>query len=114
VAWSQRPHAIVDFALCIEFVGGEFARYAEELYAEELSAISSRRNADDLVNMGCARHNSQRFLLDWRPIASRRPFKACEMGSDTLCVLIEFSAGRLGLAALRARLTDDLLPKSRT
>jgi hypothetical protein len=36
------------------------------------------------------------------------------MGGDTLYLLIEFSAGRLGLAALDARLTDDLLPKSRT
>jgi hypothetical protein len=41
------------------------------IYAE--GGLGHRQsNTDDLVNMGLDRHNSQRFLPDWRPIGSSK------------------------------------------
>ena len=64
--------------------------------------------------MGRAKLNSQRFLADLALNPVARDFGPCDIVGNSLYLPIEFSAGRLGLAALRARLTDELLPKSRT
>jgi|SRR5688572_5207625 cold shock protein len=68
--------------------------------------------------MGCSGGNCQRFVAVERVL----PLKSFVFEASVLAepvaipyvVRIEFSAGRLRLAALTARLTDDLHPKSRT
>jgi len=95
-------------------------RYADNQGETALSVASgsamclSHWRRYDWVNMGRAKLNSQPFLSDLAVNPVARDFGPCDIAGNSLYLPIEFSAGRLGLAALLARLTNDLLPKSRT